>query len=89
MNIKAKTMSNDNELTPDCIGLYGARFYSDRDPLNENNKVVKIYTVNTTHNVSSTTNIEGKSISPSPTSFVFEMRYYLRSFGIILRSISG
>jgi hypothetical protein len=76
MDIYAKTISNDNDLTPEFKGLYGARFYSDRDPLNENNKVVKIYTVNTTHNVSSTTNIEGKSISSSPTSFVFEMRYY-------------
>ena len=76
MEISAKAISNDDELTPDCTGLYGARFYSAIDPLDEKNKVIKIYTVNTTHNISSTTNIEGISICNTPTSFVFEMRYY-------------
>ena len=76
MQINAKIISNDDELTPDCTGLYGARFYSACDPVNEKNKVVKIYTVNTTHTISSTTNVEGKSLCDSPTAFVFEMKYY-------------
>ena len=76
MDIYAKTISNDNELTPEFKGLYGARFYSDTDPKNPENKVIKIITANTTYNISSTTNIEGNSICPEPTSFEFEMRYY-------------
>jgi len=75
MEINAKVISNDDELTPSFRGLYGARFYSDTDPKAPENKVIKIYTANTTHNVSSTTNIAGYSLHDTPTSFVFEMRY--------------
>ncbi len=76
MNIRAKTISNDDGFTPEYTGLYGARFYCDRDPCNKDNRVIKIYTVNTTHNLSSTTNIEGNAVCNNPTSFVFEMKYY-------------
>lgn len=76
MGIYAKTISNDNELTPEFRGLYGARFYSGADPVMPGNKVIQIITSNTTHNISSTTNIEGHSICASPSSFEFEMRYY-------------
>ena len=76
MDIKARVLSNDNEVTPEFSGLYGARFYPDADPTEPSNKVVKIYTVNTTHSVNSTTNIEGKALCQNPTAFVFEMRYY-------------
>ncbi|MBQ8322268.1 MAG: helix-turn-helix transcriptional regulator [Clostridia bacterium] len=79
MEIHAKTISNDNELTPEFKGLYGARFYSDTDPKDHLNKVIKIFTANTIFNVSSTTNIEGHAICPSPCSFEFEMRYYFES----------
>ena len=75
MDIIAKTLSND-ELTQDFVGLYGAKFYSDTDPENDTNKVIKILTQNTSFDVNSTTNIEGNAISATPTSFVFEMRYY-------------
>ena len=77
MNIRAKTISNDREITPEHTGLYGARFYSDSDPKDPRNKVIKIYTVNTTHSLNSTTNIEGNVICTNPTAFVFEMNYYL------------
>lgn len=76
MSIRAKTISNDDGFTQEYAGLYGARFYSDADPCNPENKVVKIYTVNTTHELSSTTNVEGNAVSAKPISFVFEMRYY-------------
>ncbi len=76
MDIHARIISNDNELTPEFRGLYGARFYTDYDPENPNNRVIKILTSNTTHNVNSTTNIGGNAIASSPSSFVFEMRYY-------------
>ncbi len=75
MEINAKVISNDDEITPSFRGLYGARFYSDTDPENENNKVIKIFTLNTTHNISSTTNIAGFAAQDSPTSCVFEMKY--------------
>lgn len=76
MSIRAKTISNDREITPEHTGLYGARFYSDSDPKDPRNKVIKIYTVNTTHSLNSTTNIEGNVICTNPTAFVFEMNYY-------------
>ena len=76
MDIHARIISNDNELTPEFRGLYGARFYTDYDPENPSNRVIKILTSNTTHNVNSTTNIGGNAIVSSPSSFVFEMRYY-------------
>lgn len=76
MDIYAKTISNDNELTPEFKGLYGARFYSGADPVDPENKVIKIITSNTTHSISSTTNIDGHPICPSPISFEFEMKYY-------------
>ena len=73
MDINAKILSNDDELTPEFVGVYGAKFYSDTDPENPGNKVIKILTTNTTHDVNSTTNIEGNPLCPAPTSFVFEM----------------
>ena len=71
MSIRAKTISNDDGFTQEYAGLYGARFYSDTDPCDPENKVVKIYTVNTTHELSSTTNVEGNAVSAKPISFVF------------------
>ena len=79
MDIHARIISNDNELTPEFRGLYGARFYTALDPKNKDNKVIKILTANTTHNVSSTTNVGGNAIVSSPSSFVFEMRYYFET----------
>ena len=76
METTAQVLSNDKGSDPDFPGLYGARFYSDTDPCDSGNKVIKIYTQNTTHLVSSTTNIEGNAICSSPTSFVFEMNYF-------------
>ena len=75
MEINARVISNDDDFTPSFNGLYGARFYQDTDPTDKNNKVIKIFTANTTHNISSTTNIAGNAASSSPTAFVFEMRY--------------
>ena len=75
MEISAQVLSNDKGANPDFRGLYGARFYSDTDPCDSGNKVIKIYTQNTTHPVSSTTNIEGNATCSAPTSFVFEMDY--------------
>ena len=79
MDINAKILSNDDELTPEFVGVYGAKFYSDTDPENPGNKVIKILTTNTTHDVNSTTNIEGNPLCPAPTSFVFEMKYYFET----------
>ena len=76
MDIHARIISNDNELTPEFRGLYGARFYSSCDPVDEGNRVIKILTANTTYNVNSTTNIEGYALSSAPCACVFEMRYY-------------
>ena len=76
MNAHAKILSNDSSLSPNSPGLYGVKFYPSADPTDAKNKVVKISTSNTTHNISSTTSIEGNQICQSPSSFVFEMRYF-------------
>ena len=76
MNIYARLISNDDEIRLGCKGLYGAQFYSSTDPVDIKNKVMKIVTVNTAHNIKSTTSIAGKSLCQEPCTFEFDMKHY-------------